>query len=89
MSSKQMNFAWLLSVFGVDPVVPIIVNVKRSKVTAARDGTEISTKAADPVMFPKDGLYKVTIASDDPTKAVVLLSSEQKTVKQSPLFASY
>lgn len=89
MSSKQMNFAFLLSVFGVDANMPIIVNVKGSKITAARDGTEVSVKSADPVMFPTAGLYKVTIVSDDPSKAIVLKTAEQKTVKQSPTFDSY
>ena len=89
MSSKQMNFAFLLSIFGVDAKMPIIVNVKGSKITAARDGTEVSVKSADPVLFPTAGLYKVTITSEDPSTVVVLKTAEQKVVKQSPTFDSY
>ncbi len=89
MSSKQMNFALLLNVFGKDKNVPIVVVVRKGRGRAERDGVEIATPSVDSRLFPSNGSYKVTIVSDDATQAIVIKTAEEKVVKQSPLFASY
>lgn len=89
MSSKQMNFAVLLNVFGKDKNVPIVVVVRKGRGRAERDGIEFATPSVDSKLFPSNGTYKVTIASDDPAQVIVLKTAEEKVVKQSPTFDSY